>query len=168
MLKRGLVLILIGTFLFTLVGCNEVRDLTDEETRLIAEYAADTLLKYDTNYEDRIQNGNKAAEEMEQTESTSEELTTELTTEELTTEATTTEEKGNNIQNNIDEDSTEVDPEQGQHVSTEADLAKLVGISGVSIGYRDYLIVDQYPATDAEGQFIYLSIRGISVACGAF
>ena len=156
MLKRSLTLILIVTFLFTLVGCGEVRDLTDEETTLIAEYAADVLLKHDYNYEDRIENGNKAAEQMKQTESTSEDATTQSQTEEVATEQATTEEKGNSVQNNIDEDSTEVATSDDKSIKTEGNVANLVGISGVNIGYKDYLIVDQYPATDAEGQFIYL------------
>ena len=38
----------------------------------------------------------------------------------------------------------------------ESDLAKILGLEGLSITYKDYVITDHYPATDADGQFIYL------------
>lgn len=148
-----------------LVGCGEVIDLTEEETQLIAEYAAELLLKYDINYVDRIDEGNEKAEEMssEALESTVEgEVTTEQVTSEVsTTESVTTE------QQTSDESTEQTDSEEmtdndssgvtdDKLVGTESDIAVIAGIDGAKITFRDYSIVDMYPATDEQGEFIYL------------
>ena len=41
---------LVVAVMLGLSGCGQVIDLTDEENHLIAEYAAELLLKYDRNY----------------------------------------------------------------------------------------------------------------------
>jgi hypothetical protein len=127
-----------------LTGCNEVIDLSDEQSSMIAEYAAGLLLKYDVNYEDRVDEGEKEIVELD--EQTTEDLTSEEQTEEVTTETLS--------------DETEQAEDEGQSTEqvagTESDIAKIAGIQGVSITYDDYLIAEQYPATDEEGEYIYL------------
>ena len=51
--KRRLLAGLIACGIFVTTGCGQVIDLTDEENHLIAEYAAELLLKYDRNYDTR-------------------------------------------------------------------------------------------------------------------
>ena len=51
--KRRLLAALIACGVFVTTGCGQVIDLTDEENHLIAEYAAELLLKYDRNYDMR-------------------------------------------------------------------------------------------------------------------
>lgn len=147
MIKKGLMLLLLGISAFCLVGCSSVKELTDEETRLIAEYAGDLLLKYDLNYVDRVNEGNKAAEELaaEGTEN----LSTETITEQESTEAITTE-AGKDISGRIEQD-TSGDSEGS--VGTISDIAKIAGVDGVSIKYKDYIITDQYPSQE-EDNFI--------------
>jgi hypothetical protein len=127
-----------------LTGCNEVIDLSDEQSSMIAEYAAGLLLKYDVNYEDRVDEGEKEIVELD--EQTTEDLTSEEQSEEVTTETLS--------------DETEQAEDEGQSteqvVGTESDIAKIAGIQGVTITYDDYLITEQYPATDEEGEYIYL------------
>jgi hypothetical protein len=127
-----------------LTGCNEVIDLSDEQSSMIAEYAAGLLLKYDVNYEDRVDEGEKEIVELD--EQTTEDLTSEEQSEEVTTEALS--------------DETEQAENEGQSTEqvagTESDIAKIAGIQGVTITYDDYLITEQYPATDEEGEYIYL------------
>lgn len=140
-----------------LSGCEKVKDLTDEETRLIAEYAATSLLKYDLTYTDRIAEGDREAlEKSESKESVTEATTTEeATTEELATEETTTEKEsseGKPVDNAIDE---ETDTEDVSALTTQ-DIAGIVGEEGLSITYSDYLIAKQYPAKNKEGELIYL------------
>lgn len=145
---------------FLLVGCEQVVDLTDEETQLIAEYAAELLLKYDINYEDRMDEGYQKAEEM-----ASEELekfingeTTEVTTQIASTEegSTKTAVEGNQSR----EDTGDVDEEEPTSdevlVGTESNIAVIAGIEGADITFREYSILDKYPATDEQGEFIYL------------
>ena len=87
--KRRLLAGLIACGIFVTTGCGQVIDLTDEENHLIAEYAAELLLKYDWNYDTRYN-----PDELEDTTETMTETdaATEATTEVVTTtEAATTE-----------------------------------------------------------------------------
>ena len=152
MMKKKIILLMFSLCTVFLVGCEKVIELTDEETQLIAEYAADLLLKYDINYEDRIGEGDSVAEEM-----ALEELEKELSGE-MTTEATTSEEASTETMQQEEtekpEDSTEETVDET--VGTESNIAVIAGIDGVDITFHDYVIVDKYPATDAQGEFIYL------------
>lgn len=139
MMKKLLSLLILSTCVFFLAGCNNVKDLTDEETKLIAEYAADLLLKYDLNYVDRIDEGDKAVQTM-----TTDETTTE---QKDSPEATTEEPEDKNVN-----DSTIA---KEQPVGSESDIAKIAGVKDVSIKLKDYQIVEQYPATDEE-EFIHI------------
>ena len=174
MSKKLLSLILLLTAGVLLTGCNDVIDLTDTETKLIAEYAGELMLKYDVYFVDRLYEGEKIEKEMEEeglsddedTSETSEEITEAST--EATTEASTEDaNKGKALNNQIDD--TGVDDgnvigdgsdntgnKSNITVGTESDIAKIIGLNGISITYKDYLITDHYPATDADGQFIYL------------
>ncbi|MGN0154565.1 MAG: hypothetical protein ACI4A3_08940 [Lachnospiraceae bacterium] len=154
MSKRFFSLILLLFLLATLTGCGSVIDLTEDETRLIAEYAAELLLKYDVNYTDRLDEGDKAAAEMELEDSSTEmESSEEMSSQEIVA-TETSEEKGQNVDSRIGAEETS--GEQDASVGTESDIAKIAGLEGVSITYKDYLITDQYPATDEDGEFIYL------------
>lgn len=150
MWKKGLSLLVFVFSILSLTGCENVYELTEEESKLIAEYSAELLLKYDLNYDDRISEGKQAEEKMvnEGLEDRSEAATTEAVTEEnddmLTTETTENDEV---VGGQADTESS---------VGTEGDIAKIVGLEGISIQYKDYLVTDQYPAADDEGEFIYL------------
>lgn len=150
--------LILCTVLFTcLVGCNEVYELTDEETKVIAEYAADLLLKYDISFDDRISEGEyKLAKQEER----GEDVTTEAETsensasEESTSEEPTTESNhGEYVSGIIGEDADQTDASSMQN---ESDIAKIIGREDLSITYQDYMITKQYPATDDDGKFIYL------------
>ena len=144
MMKKWLSLLMLSTCVFFLAGCNDVKDLTDEETKLIAEYAAGLLLKYDVDYVDRIVEGDKAAQEMTEEASTEQEDTQEVTAEEQ------------NVQDTEDGASTEE-----RTVGSESDIAKIAGIAGVSISLKDYQIVDRYPKAE-EGN----AVVGVEAADG--
>ena len=170
MIKKRLLLLMFSICAVLLVGCNKVIDLTDEETELIAEYAAELLLKYDINYVDRLDEGYQKAEELSSeeldrfingettTEITTEVISTEATTEKISTQASTTEasqEAENEVpEANDSSEQTETDNEMS--VGTESNIANIAGIEGADITFKNYSIVDKYPATDAQGEFIYL------------
>ena len=136
-MKKWLSLLMLSTCVFLLAGCNDVKDLTDDETKLIAEYAAGLLLEYDVNYVDRIEEGDKAAQEMTEEASTEQDDTQEVTAEEQSEEDT--------------EDNTSA--EEGI-VGSEGDIAKIAGIAGVSVSLKDYQIVDRYPETKEEDTLV--------------
>ena len=168
MSKKYISLILLLTVCLCLTGCTDVIDLTETETILISEYAADLLLKYDVNHADRLYEGDKIEQEMLE-EAEEDEMNgvapaaTEEITEEQQSDNQITEEssgnKGRNLNSNIDDlESSDEDiaPDVSSAAGNESDLARILGFDGVSITYKDYLITDQYPATDEEGEFIYL------------
>ncbi|MGN0437881.1 MAG: hypothetical protein ACI4F4_05100 [Lachnospiraceae bacterium] len=138
-----------------LSGCTKVQDLTDHETKVIAEYAADLLLKYDISFDDRISEGEyklKKQEERGQTVTT--EAVFEETTEEITTEEMTTENRQGEFVSGTIGDMESVQDDSS--ASSVTDIATIIGQDDLSITYHDYIITDQYPATDEDGKFIYL------------
>ncbi len=152
MIRKKLALLSVCLCVMLLVGCEKVIELTDDETQLIAEYAAELLLKYDINYVDRIDDGNQKAEELasEALEESTERLTEQSTEQERTSEEATTE--------GMETTSGEATNEtfEANPVGTESNIAIIAGIEGVDITFREYSIVDKYPATDEQGEFIYL------------
>lgn len=122
-----------------LTGCNDVIDLTEEQSVMIAEYAAELLLKYDLNYEDRIIEGKREAEKNE---------------EPVTTEDTAITEQTEEVTEETDEKES-VEPEEPA-VVTEDDIARIAGIEGATITFKNYQVLDQYPANDKEDEYIHL------------
>lgn len=132
-----------------LVGCGNVQNLTDDETKVIAEYAADLLLKYDISYNDRIREGESDLNEQEET--SEEALTQTPTTEETATTETTEQPQSEPAKDHTgDSDGSQTD------AAVVSDLSDVLGLKDISVTYKDYLITNQYPATDEEGKFIYL------------
>lgn len=185
MAKKIKYFLTIFCFCITLTGCNDVIDLTEEESHLIAEYAADLLLKYDRTYVDRIEDGNyrisreEATSEMMLTEVTTELIDSEelldtvepdteaITTKEEATEAIDTQEKNTdssseddlNQMDNSDGDAEDFDEQVNEYSVVEGDIARIAGLRDASIKYKDYLITKQYPAVDEDGKFIYLEAK---------
>lgn len=153
--KRRLLAGLIACGIFVTTGCGQVIDLTDEENHLIAEYAAELLLKYDRNYDTRYN-----PDELEDTTETMTETdaTTEATTEVVsTTEAATTEQDAP-----ADGQTTQAQPvtdeavkeDIGATVDSDFDIATFVGESRISVRYAYYMVVDSYPSYDQDGMYI--------------
>lgn len=153
--KRRLLAGLIACGIFVITGCGQVIDLTDEENHLIAEYAAELLLKYDRNYDTRYN-----PDELEDTTETMTETdaTTEATTEVVTTtEAATTEQDAP-----ADGQTTQAQPvtdeavkeDIGATVDSDFDIAAFVGESRISVRYAYYMVVDSYPSYDQDGMYI--------------
>ena len=153
--KRRLLAGLIACSIFVTTGCGQVIDLTDEENHLIAEYAAELLLKYDRNYDTRYN-----PDELEDTTETMTETdaTTEATTEMVTTtEAATTEQAvpadGQTTQAQPVTDEA-VKEDIGATVDSDFDIAAFVGESRISVRYAYYMVVDSYPSYDQDGMYI--------------
>ncbi|MBQ9984409.1 MAG: hypothetical protein IJP29_07450 [Lachnospiraceae bacterium] len=163
MKKKGLALCVISLCVALLCGCSQVVDLTDEETQLIAEYAADVLLKHDLNYKDRIEAGNEKAQEMATEEmqentgdETQEQITEEADTEETTMEQSTTESGDEQAPQATEGEDEGTGTAEATDIGTESNIGVIAGLVGVDITYRDYTITDKYPATDEQGEFIFL------------
>lgn len=126
-----------------LTGCGV--ELTDEQNRLIAEYAADLLLEYDKDYQDRYNNTTDLKPEDAAVAATEESVT------EVTTEAPA-ESSERDSEDVTEESSTVVDDIQ----NTAVDIAEIVGIPDISIVYNDCMFLERYPSMDSDGSFIYL------------
>ena len=144
MKKKQISLLLVG-LLVCLTGCTKTMELTDEENHMIAEYAAELLLKHDVHYEDKYFEFLDIKDD--KTDKDAEDNTTESTTEESTTEEIT--------QGGTQETDTTQEAESN-YVDSNVNIGELLGETAVSIQYDNYMIVDKYPATDHDGAFIYL------------
>lgn len=142
-------------------GCEKTIELTDEENMLVAEYAAELLMKYDKNLVSKLYKGDggfvsphefdyqtptDASEEI-----TTEEITTEETTEtvtEQTTETTVTTEENVPDMEDIPEEI------KADYQYPDFDLAKFVNQENISISYQYSQLTDIYPAYDNSGMYI--------------
>ena len=184
-MKRIILLAAVCCLLLGLCGCDKVKDLSDEENYLIAEYAAEMLLKYNRKYHmkydpDAVAETELSTEITEDT--TTEEVTTEEpTTEEITTEKATTEavtEKESTEEKNTSAGkTTEGDERDGNKVTPVApdtettsgvvadqpkdfDIAGIIGEENVSVKYSYYILADSYPSYDQDG--VYIEIQAPS------
>lgn len=150
--RRGVCAALLVALSLGLSGCGKVIDLTDEENHLIAEYAAELLLKYDRNYDTKYDPEEATTEEAASTDATTEAETTEAVTEavtETTTEVAaeaTTEAVVSSEENVTEEITTTVDPD--------FDIAAFAGESRISVRYEYNMVVDSYPSYDQDGMYI--------------
>ena len=129
----------------TLTGCGV--ELSDEENRVIAEYAADLLLKYDRDYTSSLVEEEVSATE-QTTQAPSTDSTTEVTTEEPSTQPP---QESSSTESPASEDTTGSSDAAG-----EIDIGKIVGLEGISITYNQCMFLDRYPSVDQDGAFIYL------------
>ena len=129
----------------TLTGCGV--ELSEEENRVIAEYAADLLLKYDRDYTSSL-----VEEEVPATEQTTQAPSTDSTTEGTTEEPSTQPpQESSSTESPASEDTTGSSDAAG-----EIDIGKIVGLEGISITYNQCMSLDRYPSVDQDGAFIYL------------
>ncbi len=138
---------LVVAVMLGLSGCGQVIDLTDEENHLIAEYAAELLLKYDRNYDTKY-DPEEATTEATPTEATTTEAVTEATAE-MTTE--TAVEATTEAQVSSEESVTE---EITTTVADDFDIAAFVGENRISVRYAYNMVVDSYPSYDEDGMYI--------------
>lgn len=148
--------LLIAAVTFSMTGCGKVIDLTDEENHLIAEYAAELLLKYDKGYHMRYDPDDVTEETMTQTDAD----TTSAATESATTEATTTEAEKKPEDTKSDTTQAAVTSEEpvdgaiNATVDPDFDIASFVGENRISARYSYYMLADSYPSYDQDGMYI--------------
>ncbi len=145
-MKKVLVACSIMILSFFTVGCEKVIELTEDESRMVAEYAAELLLKYDRNidlkyYDDGVTFTEEITEDADVTTEDTTETSTE-STEDVTVDTT--------------EDISDVYIDETDAVisSSEFDLAEFTGISSLNINYSHYMLLDSYPSYDRDGVYI--------------
>ena len=172
--------VIIGsTFLLMLAlsGCGKVIELTDSENHLVAEYAAELLLKYDHNIDDKYYSAESVKEVTTAEASTTETVTTETTTQETqTTEekpaATSSDASTEDKSKTTTKEGKDSDKDSGKKPYTSEaqggqmedvedagkasqdknfDIASLAGDINASVKYSYYMLLDQYPSLDKDG-----------------
>lgn len=135
------------------VGCTKTIELTDHESKLIAEYAAELLIKYDRNINlkyDEAQTEVDIASDIDAEEITTEEMTTE----EVATEEPTTETIEDSSSQTEVEDIVQEDIGAQEVMTSDFDIAAFVGESNVLIKYMSYMVTDTYPSYDEDGMYM--------------
>ena len=123
-------------------GCGEMPDLTQEETDLIAEYAAGMLLKYDRDI-NRLVDTSMYEEEVEE----------EVILPEEAEEPTETEEE---------ESTSVVDVSQDEGTEPAvSSVEQYYGVPNVMIAYTGYEVTDSYPPS-SEGEDLVFSMEASS------
>lgn len=134
MLKKVFAIGSLMIFSLVCTGCTEVMDLSEEETRLIAEYAGELLLSYDRGYENRLEDGEADRELMTSEDTENEEDTSETTVDEQ-----------------VAEDENTISEENELQSEQVTDIAQSVGAENVSIQCSGYELLSQYPK-DEDGE----------------
>lgn len=141
-MKKVSVLLCGLTMALLTAGCGEMPDLTQEETDLIAEYAAGMLLKYDRDI-NRLVDTSMYEEEAEE----------EVILPEEEEEPTETEEE---------ESTSVVDVSQDEETEpTVSSIEQYYGVPNVMITYTGYEVADSYPPS-AEGEDLVFSMEASS------
>ncbi len=138
---------------FMLSGCG-ITNMTDEQVKVIADYAADVLVRYDASYYDRFAEEKIRSEEEDSTIVASNE-TQSPATNQPATEVPKTEDPKKSTESTTQPDAASqipvetAAPEDPANVAdsdvTPMDVGKIFGLEDVEISYRGYDVVDKYP-----------------------
>ncbi|MCM1286682.1 MAG: hypothetical protein NC240_00125 [Clostridium sp.] len=142
-----------------LVGCEKVIDLTDEESKQIAEYAGGLLLKYDRNIDSKYEKGLFEAE-VEALNST--EAVIEISTENTATVTdASTEAEINNSEYVVTEEPVDAEDVSGvvSDVAADFNIAEFLGENNINIKYSYYMLLDTYPSYGKDGVYIELEAQ---------
>ena len=157
-MKKGKIIGITVMVAGLLTGCvDAMPDLTEEQSALIAEYAADMLLKYSPNYNYRIADEETLAEE---------------TTEEMIEEATQEQSEvaqEEQTQESVNEMET-VETENSLNVidASEVDFAETFGVDGVEIRYDLLEVCNSYPKGESGSGFSVNAPEGKSLIVISF
>jgi hypothetical protein len=164
-MKKFIIICALGVLSLSAVGCTSTMDLTDEENELVAEYAAELLMKYGTSIDLKYyENEAEEKADVEELETTTEAVTTTEASTETITEAVTDSEVTTVASS--DSDTSEsvqaaTDMESVSDVAATKDssynLAEFLDESGVSIKYSYNMLLDTYPSYDQDG--VYMEIQ---------
>ena len=128
MRRKLLILTIICAFMLT--GCTKAIELTDEQSGLVAEYAAGALVRNSYSYKSKYPDADIVRPTLPEKETTDEEATETETT-------SATDEPATHAQ--------ETKPDDGALEDGLANASKALGIEPVELTYKSYKIVDEYP-----------------------
>lgn len=134
---KGLLSVLVVAAVLQLTGCgNAIPEMTEREQRMVTEYAAYLLLKYDANYQSSMlteEESRAAEEEMIRDAEIAAQIREQQQWEEQ--QAAQPQESGNSSGGGSSESSAPV----------YTDVDSFLGLDGLEIEYAGYLVCDSYP-----------------------
>lgn len=151
---RKLLLLIVVFCTFTLTGCAQLIDLTDEESDVLAEYMAGTVLKYDRNYTDALIEPKKQADTTKTAEmaDTVDETVIDSVEETVVLNNSVKKESIQQVSegttsNSLETTSSKEDNKDNETVSKLRYTNKFKN-GNFSITYNDYKIYDSYPSSN--------------------
>ena len=152
-MKKGKIIGVLAISACMLTGCiDSMPDMTEEQSELVAEYAADMLLKYSPNYHYRIADEEEVASAEAEMETSQEEETTQE--ESQPSQDLSQTESGENVS---------VGAETSVEDGSEYDLAVFFGMEQFSIRYASCEITDAYPKAESGAGFSVTAPQGYNL-----
>lgn len=148
MKKRWLCIALIVSVMLTLTGCgNAIPEMTEEQQAMVTEYAAAMLLKYDANYESKLLDDERLAEE--------EAVRKRIEEENARLEALYAAQNAPREESSSEDGDSADGQASAQEAVTNVDPAVFMEMDGVSISCNGVEFVDTYPESGGE---VFLSV----------
>ena len=132
---KRLKLLIIMMFVFTLTGCIQEYNVTDQQSDATSEYMAGLLLNYDKEYEQDLISKNR------------------ILSEEITSKVDDTTSPSPTLSPNIDTNNTD---DQGAANQENYTLTEVIGEKNFEIEYTGYIVTETYPE-DSQSAYFSLS-----------
>ncbi|MDO4966819.1 MAG: hypothetical protein Q4E51_08955 [Lachnospiraceae bacterium] len=141
LLKKLISVLLVVTLMFGMVGCGPELNLTEEESRIISEYAAGLLLKYDRNYSGKIVDVTEPEEDPDAMKVVKEEAPI-APVEEIAEDGDDEDGSGNH--------SGKKSSDEAEITYSEKTIAEALSADGFEITFNGYEAANIYPEEDSE------------------
>lgn len=152
-MKKGKIIGVLAISACMLTGCiDSMPDMTEEQSELVAEYAADMLLKYSPNYHYRIADEEEVASAEAEMETSQEEETTQEESR-----------PSQDLSQTGMGETVSVDAEASVEDGSEYDLATFFGMEQFSIRYASCEITDAYPKAESGVGFSVTAPQGYNL-----
>ena len=149
-MKKGKIIGVLAISACMLTGCiDSMPDMTEEQSELVAEYAADMLLKYSPNYHYRIADEEEVASAEAEMETSQEEETTQEESQ-----------PSQDLSQTGSGETVSVGAETSVEDGSEYDLATFFGMEQFSIRYASCEITDAYPKAESGAGFSVTAPQG--------
>lgn len=152
-MKKGKIIGVLVISACMLTGCiDSMPDMTEEQSELVAEYAADMLLKYSPNYHYRIADEEEVASAEAEMETSQEEETTQEESQ-----------PSQDLNQTGMGETVSVDAEASVEDGAEYDLAAFFGMDQFSIMYASCEVTDAYPNAESGVGFSVTAPQGYNL-----
>lgn len=152
-MKKGKIIGVLAISACMLTGCiDSMPDMTEEQSELVAEYAADMLLKYSPNYHYRIADEEEVASAEAEMETSQEEETMQEESQ-----------PSQDLSQTGSGESVSVGAETSVEDGSEYDLAAFFGMDQFSIMYASCEVTDAYPNAESGAGFSVTAPQGYNL-----